>query len=127
MNTTYDIPAGLSDLLSAYDAAHWETVVAELKSGSDTLLRGSVLSLVAGKLELTKATTEDLAYGVLLDAEVDTTVAHSDGTVTGSVARAGSFRGPALLVASGTDVVKVVAALRDHGIYTHGEVTAPAP
>ena len=46
---------------------------------------------------------EATAYGILLDASVDTTAADSTGTVTGSVARAGSFRGEALIVGAGTD------------------------
>jgi hypothetical protein len=45
------------------------------------------------------------------------------GSVTGSAARAGSFRGPALKVIAGTDVAKVVPRLRDVGIYIH--VTIP--
>jgi hypothetical protein len=58
MTTTIEVPAGLSNLLSAYDDAHWETVVAELKPGSGVLARGAVLSAVAadaGKLTLTTA------------------------------------------------------------------------
>jgi hypothetical protein len=121
-------PAGLSDYLSSYDEAHWEVQVCELKPNTGTLLRGSVLSAIvadAGKLTLTAAGSEDLAYGILLDEAVDTTQAYSDASVTGSVARAGSFRGPALRVATGTDVAKVTARLRDQGIYTHGPITAP--
>jgi hypothetical protein len=58
MNTTIDVPQGLSNLLSAYDDAHWETVVAELKPASGVLVRGTVLSAVAadaGKLTKTTA------------------------------------------------------------------------
>jgi hypothetical protein len=61
MNTTIDVPLGLSNLLSAYDNAHWEVVVAELKPASGILKRGSVLSAVAldaGKLTLTTAGSE---------------------------------------------------------------------
>jgi hypothetical protein len=93
------------------------------------LLRGSVLSAVAadaGKLTLTTSGSEDLAYGILLDEQVDTATPYSDGSVTGSIARAGSFRGPALKVATGTDVAKVTARLRDQGIYVHGAIVAPA-
>jgi hypothetical protein len=53
-NQTYDIPVGLSDLQGAYDTAHWETVVAELKPDAGVLARGSVLALVSGKLELVR-------------------------------------------------------------------------
>jgi hypothetical protein len=48
--------------------------VAELKPNTGTLLRGSVLCALAadaGKLTLTAADREDLAYGILLDGQVD--------------------------------------------------------
>ena len=89
---------GLSDILGAYDTGHWETVVAQLKPASGVLLRGSVLSAVVadgGKLSLTAGGAEATAYGILLDKAVDTAAAYSGGSVTASVARAGSFRGPA--------------------------------
>jgi hypothetical protein len=129
MSTTIDVPQGLSNLLSAYDDAHWETVVAELKPNSGVLARGSVLSAVAldaGKLTLTTAGSEAVAFGILLDESVDTAAPFTDGTCTGSVARAGSFRGPALIVGVGTDAAALVARLRDQGIYTHGAITVPA-
>jgi hypothetical protein len=98
MNTTIDVPLGLSNLLSSYDDAHWEVVVAELKPASGVLLRGSVLSAVAldaGKLTLTTAGSEATAFGILLDPEVDTAAADQAARktsrgVTCSVARAGS-------------------------------------
>lgn len=92
---------GLSDILGAYDVGHWETVTAQLKPSTGTLLRGSVLSSVvadAGKLTLTVGGSEATAYGILLDKSVDTTAPFSGGSVTASVARAGSFRGEALIV-----------------------------
>lgn len=92
------------------------------------LVRGSVLSAVAtdaGKLTLTTAGSEAVAYGILLDEVVDTTVAYSDGSVTCSVARAGSFRGPALIVGAGTNGVTLADRLRDIGIFTHGAITVP--
>ena len=128
MSTTIEIPRGLSDILSAYDDAQWETVVAELKPGSGVLARGSVLSAVAtdaGKLTLTAAGSETTAFGILLDPSVDTAAPFTDGSVTASVARAGSFRGPALIVGVGTDAAALVARLRDQGIYTHGAITVP--
>jgi hypothetical protein len=103
---TLDVPTGLSNILSAYDEAHWEVVTAELKPASGVRLRGSVLSAVAadgGKLTLTTAGSEATAYGILLDESVDTGVAYSDGSVTCSVARAGSFRAAALIVGVGTN------------------------
>jgi len=98
MNQTYEIPTGLSNILGAYDEAHWQTVVAELKPDSGILLRGSVLSAVAadgGKLTLTTAGSEASAYGILLDPSIDTAANFGDGSVSGSVARAGSFKGQA--------------------------------
>jgi hypothetical protein len=64
---------GLSDILGAYDVGHWETVTAQLKPSTGTLLRGSVLSSVvadAGKLTLTVGGSEATAYGILLDKSV---------------------------------------------------------
>ena len=106
---------GLSDILGAYDTGHWETVTAQLKPASGVLKRGSVLSAVAadgGKLTLTVGGQEATAYGILLDASVDTAAAFSGGTVTASVARAGSFRGPALIVGAGTDEAALAKQLR---------------
>ena len=61
--------------------------------------RGTILaSGTAGdidKLVLLSATTEANAYGILLDAAIDTDAA---GTVTGSIAKSGTFRGAALIV-----------------------------
>jgi hypothetical protein len=124
--TFTDLPTGLSNLLSSYDEAHWETVVAELKPASGVLLRGSVLSAVGGKCELVTATNQASAYGILLDETVDTSAAYSDGSVTGSIARAGSFRAPALIVSAGTDGAALQSALRDIGIFAHGVIIVPA-
>jgi hypothetical protein len=85
----------------------------------------SAVALDAGKLSLTAAGSEDFAFGILLDPQVDTTHAFSDGSVTGSIARAGSFQGEALIVASGTDAAKVTARLRYQGIYVNGAIVAP--
>jgi len=41
------------------------------------------------------------------------------------VARAGSFRGPALIVGVGTNAVTLAERLRDIGIFVHGPVTVP--
>jgi hypothetical protein len=89
------------------------------------LIRGSVLSLVGGKLELTTAGNEANAYGVLLDASVDTAAKFSDDSVTASVARAGSFRGQALQVGVGTNATTFVTRLREFGIFIEGPVTVP--
>ena len=106
--TTFtDLPTGLSNLLGAYDQAHWETEAREIKSGQGVLQRGSVLASGSGadvgKLVKLTPSTEAAAYGVLLDEAVDTSVAYSEGSVTGSIVRAGSFRGAALLVPNGVD------------------------
>ena len=120
---------GLSEILGAYDTGHWETVTAQLKPASGVLARGSVLSAVAadnGKLSLTAGTAEASAYGILLDKSVDTGVANSTGTVTASVARAGSFRGPALIVGAGTDEALLAKQLRQIGIFVEGPITPVA-
>jgi len=125
MNTTYNIPAGVSDIMGAYDTAHWETVTAELKPDAGVLTRGSIVSLTGGKLELTTAGNEANVYGVLLDASIDSAVKFSDGSVTGSIARAGSFRGAALKVGVGTNLTTLIPRLREIGIFVEGVVTVP--
>jgi hypothetical protein len=127
-NQIYDLPPNLGDLMGAYDEAHWETFVAELKPASGVLKRGSVLSAVAadgGKLTLTTAGSEATAFGVLLDPSIDTAVAFSNNQVTGSVARSGSFKGQALIVGVGTNVVTLTDALRKNDIFVEGPITVP--
>jgi hypothetical protein len=128
MNTTYDLPPNLGDIMGAYDEAHWETFVAELKPDSGVLQRGSVLSAVAtdgGKLTLTTAGSEATAFGVLLDARIDTAAKFSNAMVTGSIARSGSFRGAALIVGVGTNVATLTDALRKNDIFVEGPITVP--
>jgi hypothetical protein len=98
-NQTYEVPMNLGDILGAYDTSHWLTVVMQLKPSVGVLVRGTVLSLVAGKLEKTVAANQGSAYGILLDASIDTAATFTGGSVTGSVARAGSFRDPPCLSA----------------------------
>ena len=43
-NQTYDLPQKLGDLMGAYDEAHWQTAVLEIKSGIGVLARGTVLA-----------------------------------------------------------------------------------
>jgi hypothetical protein len=128
--TTFtDLPTGVSNLLGAYDEGHWQTVVAEIKGGIGTLARGTVLATGSGadvgKLVKLTAGTEAQAYGVLLDEAVDTSVAYSDGSITGSVAKAGSFRGPALLLPTGVDAGLIAVALRGRGIFIEGAISVP--
>ena len=54
---------------------------------------------------------------------MDTTVAYSDGSVTGSVARAGSFRGPALIVSVGINAATLADTLRENGIFVENPIT----
>jgi hypothetical protein len=62
----------------------------------------------------------------VLDAQVDTAAANAiDGQITGSVARAGSFRGPALLVGVGTNAATLTDALRKQGIFLEGPLIVP--
>jgi hypothetical protein len=129
-NQTYELPQNLGDLMGAYDEAHWQTVVAELKPDTGVLVRGTVLASGAagdaGKLVKLTAGTEAAAYGILLDPSVDTSAAFSDGSVTGSIARAGSFKGPALIVPTGINVITLTTRLRELGIFTEGAIVVPA-
>jgi hypothetical protein len=97
----------------------------ELKADVGIVKRGSVLSLVANKLELTTGTNQSSVYGVLLDASVDTALKYSTNEVTGSIARQGSFRGPALTVGTGVNATTLAADLRTRGIFIEGPVTVP--
>jgi len=127
-NQTYELPPNLGDLRGAYDEAHWQTFVAELKPDSGVLKRGSVLSAVAadgGKLTLTTAGSEATAFGILLDPAIDTAAEFSNGMVTGSVARSGSFKGQALIVGVGTNVATLTDALRKNDIFVEGPITVP--
>jgi hypothetical protein len=112
----------------AYDTMHWETVVLELTPDKGVLTRGTVLSMAGtGKLDATTAGNEAQSFGVLLDPSVDTAAAaaFSNGSVTGSVARAGSFKGQALKVGIGTNTTTMLDALRKNGIFVEGPVSVP--
>ena len=56
----------------------------------------------------------------MLDAVADASAA----AATCSVAKAGSFRGPALIVGSGTDEAALVKRLREIGIFVEGVIPA---
>ena len=116
--------------MGAYDQAHWQTQVSEIKAGIGVLTRGTILATGTagdiGKLVKLTAGTEAQAYGVLLDPAIDTAAPFTDGTVTGSVAKAGSFRGPALIVPPGVDAGLIAVALRGRGIFVEGPITVPA-
>lgn len=129
MNQTYELPQNLGDLMGAYDEAHWQVQVCEIKAGIGVLQRGTILASGTagdiGKLVKLSPTTEAQAYGVLLDPSIDTAVPFSDGSVTGSIAKAGSFRGAALIVPTGIDAGLVSVALRGRGIFVEGPITVP--
>ena len=97
---------------------------AEIKGGIGTLVRGTILATGSGadigKLVKLTAGTEAQAYGVLLDPAIDTSVAFGDGSVTGSIAKAGSSRGPALIVPAGVDAGLIAVSLRGRGIFVEG-------
>lgn len=116
--------------MDAYDEAHWQTAVLEIKSGIGVLKRGTILvsgtGADIGKLVLLSATMEAQAYGVLLDPSIDTSAAFSDGSVTGSIAKAGSFKGSALIVPAGVDPGLIAVALRGRGIFVEGPIAVPA-
>lgn len=129
-NQTYELPQNLGDLMGSYDQAHWQTQVSEIKPSIGVLKRGTILATGTagdiGKLVKLSAGTEAQAYGVLLDPSIDTAVPFTDGTVTGSIAKAGSFRGPALIVPAGVDAGLIAVALRGRGIFCEGPIPVPA-
>jgi hypothetical protein len=106
------------------------TQLSEIKAGIGILTRGTVLATGAGadigKLVKLAATTEAQAYGILLDPLIDTGAAFSDGTVTGSVAKSGTFKGSALIVPAGVDAGLISVALRGRGIFVEGPIPVPA-
>jgi hypothetical protein len=53
-------------------------------------------------------------------------VSEMEPSVTGSIAKAGSFRGPALIVPAGIDAGLVSVALRGRGIFVEGAIPVPA-
>jgi hypothetical protein len=75
----------------------------------------------------TTAGNEAAEFGVLLDPSIDTaaTSAFSEGKVTASVAKAGSFRGQALIVGIGTNTATLIDALRKNNINVEGPITVP--
>jgi hypothetical protein len=111
----------------AYDTMHWETVVLELTPDKGVLTRGSVLSMAGtGKLDATTAGNEahsECSWNPSVDTAA--AAAFSNGSVTGSVARAGSFKGQALKVGVGTNTATMLDALRKNGIFVEGPVTMP--
>jgi Bacteriophage lambda head decoration protein D len=128
--STYTLPQNLGDILGAHHDGNLQTQVSEIKGGIGTLVRGTILATGTGadigKLVKLTAGTEAQAYGVLLDPAIDTSAAFGDGSVTGSVAKAGSFRGPALIVPTGIDAGLVSVALRGRGIFVEGAIPVPA-
>ncbi len=74
MNQTYELPQHFGDLMGAYDEAHWQTAVLEIKPGIGVVKRGTILASGTagdiGKLVLLTAGIEAQAYGVLLDPAV---------------------------------------------------------
>ena len=129
MNQTYDLPQNLGDLMGAYDEAHWQTAVLEISAGIGIVKRGAILASGTagdiGKLVLLAAGTEAQSYGVLLDPAIDTSAAFSNGIVTGSIAKAGSFKGSALIVPAGVDAGLIAVALRGRGIFVEGPIVVP--
>ena len=127
---TYTLPQNLGDILGAHHDGNLQTQVVGNQSRHrrahawhyprhwDRLADiGKLVKLTAG--------TEASAYGILLDPAIDTAVAFGDGSVTGSIAKAGSFRGPALIVPAGVDAGLIAVALRGRGIFVEGPITVP--
>ena len=129
MNQTYELPLNLGDLMGAYDTAHWHTAVLKIKAGIGVLQRGTILASGSGadigKLALLTAGTEAQAYNVLLDPAIDTSAAFSNGSITGSIAKAESFKGSALIVSAGVDAGLISVALHGRGIFIEGPLNVP--
>ncbi len=127
--STYILPQNLGDILGAHHDGNFNTQVSEIKAGIGVLKRGTLLATGTagdiGKLVLLTAGTEAQSYGILLDPAIDTAVAFGDGSVTGSIAKAGSFKGSALLVPAGVDAGLIAVALRGRGIFVEGPITVP--
>ena len=49
MNQTYELPLNLGDLMGAYDEAHWQTQVCEIKAGQGVLKRGTIPQLAVAQ------------------------------------------------------------------------------
>ena len=103
--TTLQSSSGLSNILGAYDMGTGKR--SRLAQARQRRLASWKRALGCRgrhwQVDPHRWNGEATAYGILLDASVDTAVPNSTGTVTGSVARAGSFRGAALIVGAGTD------------------------
>jgi hypothetical protein len=127
--STYTLPSNLGDILGAHHDGNFQTQVSEIKAGIGTLKRGTILATGSGadigKLVLLTPTTEAQAYGILLDEAIDTAVAFGDGSVTGSIAKKGSFKGSALLVPTGVDAGLIAVSLRGRGIFVEGSIPVP--
>ena len=71
--------------MGAYDEAHWQTAVLEIKAAIGVLKRGTILASGTagdvGKRVLLTAGTEAQSYGVLLDPAIDTAAAFSNGAL----------------------------------------------
>ena len=120
----------MGDICGAHHDGNIQTQVSEIKAGIGVLSRGTILATGSGadvgKLVKLTAGTEAQSYGILLDPVIDTAVAFGDGSVTGSVAKAGSFKGSALIVPAGVDAGLISVALRGRGIFVEGPITVPA-
>jgi hypothetical protein len=127
--TTYTLPTNLGDILGAHHDGILQTAVMEIKPVIRVLTRGTVLAPGSGadigKLVKLTVGTEAQAYGILLDPSVDTAAPFGDGSVTGSIAKKGSFRGPALIVPTGVDAGLIAVSLRGRGIFVEGAIPVP--
>ena len=127
--TLTDLPTGLSNILGAYDEG----------ALADAGLRNQGRNRRAAawhrsrdwrwwrhrQARQTHRRHRSGPYGMLLDEAIDTGAAYSDGRVTGSIAKAGSFRGAALIVPNGVDAGLIAVALRGRGIFVEGPITVP--
>ena len=89
------------------------------------LLRGSIISLDAGgKGVLGTTANATSVIGVLLDGVIDTSVKDAAGKVYATVERKGSFKASRLLIATGADLTKFIAPMRQQGMFLEGVAEA---
>ena len=128
--TTYTLPQNLGDILGVHHDGNLQAQVSEIKAGIGVLKRGTILATgtgwrcwQAGPADAGNGGSELMAFCSIPRSTPP--VAFGDGSVTGSVAKAGSFRGPALIVPAGVDAGLIAVALRGRGIFVEGPITVP--
>jgi hypothetical protein len=117
---TTESPVFLSEICGSADLGDLDPIQALIAPNIGIIPRGCIMSMVAGILTPTIVGNEASAYGILISRDVDTTKLNEDGTVSGAVARNGSFKAAALTCGVGANVLLIAATLRTLGIILEG-------